>query len=250
MPRLVTGSGGRSFGGSMIILAGIIAIEGAASRAEADWYPEGFWGFPVHTTPSSVEFLNQQALNRAAAASAGSSGVNWDRSKAYSNNTRDPDFFKLDIETQRAMTDRVARRPSRPQTGSRPAGTAAAVPAAPVAPSARQVAPVIPIASFFNQLNQLVWPADAPVMGELGSKRLASDQASLAVLGETKQRGVAQLATVAEARRKLLDYGHPALDYVRANLTARVSDTFHLFLQSLYESLGQAATPPAVFPAR
>ena len=36
-----------------------------------------------------------------------------------------------------------------------------------------------------------------------------------------------------------------ALQYVRAHETPRVADTFHLFLLSLYESLAQAANPPA-----
>ena len=47
-----------------------------------------------------------------------------------------------------------------------------------------------------------------------------------------------------DARAKLLDYGRPALQYIRDNATPRIADTFHLFLLSLYESLAQAATVP------
>jgi hypothetical protein len=46
---------------------------------------------------------------------------------------------------------------------------------------------------------------------------------------------------VAEARQKLLDYGRPALHYVKAHETPRVADSFHGFLLSLYDSLAQAA---------
>ncbi len=47
-----------------------------------------------------------------------------------------------------------------------------------------------------------------------------------------------------DARSKLVDYGRPALEYIRDNSTPRIADTFHLFLLSLYDSLGQAATVP------
>jgi hypothetical protein len=102
---------------------------------------------------------------------------------------------------------------------------------------------VIPLFSFFNASWELVWPAEAPVGGDLKVKRDISDRASLAVLEETRQGGFAKVATVADARQKLLDYGRPALQEIRATATPRVADTFHLFLLSLYESLGQAASP-------
>ena len=43
-----------------------------------------------------------------------------------------------------------------------------------------------------------------------------------------------------EARQKLLDYGRPALKYVRTHETPRVADSFHGFLLMLYDSLAQA----------
>jgi hypothetical protein len=69
------------------------------------------------------------------------------------------------------------------------------------------------------------------------------------VLSETKQNGVAALASVTDARQKLLEYGRPALAHVRAHETPRIADTFHMFLLSLYESLAQAATPAATAAA-
>ena len=97
--------------------------------------------------------------------------------------------------------------------------------------------------------NKLAWPSESPTEGELKAKRDESDQACLAVLEETKQHGVAAISSVSDARQKLLDYGRPALQEVRAAATARVADTFHLFLLSLYESLAQAASPPQVASA-
>ncbi len=61
----------------------------------------------------------------------------------------------------------------------------------------------------------IVWPADAPTAGDLNDKRSAFDQASQAVLTESKKTGVASIATVTDARQKLLDYGRPGLQYVR-----------------------------------
>jgi len=103
--------------------------------------------------------------------------------------------------------------------------------------------PLIPLASFYDPQGQLAWPADSPTSGELKEKRATFDQASHVVLDESKKSGVASMATVTEARQKLIDYGRPALQYVRGHETARLADTFHLFLLSLYESLAQAANP-------
>ena len=69
------------------------------------------------------------------------------------------------------------------------------------------------------------------------------------VLAETKKNGVASVATVTDARQKLLDYGRPGLQYVRAHENPRVSDTYHMFLLSLYESLAHAVNLPAAAAA-
>ncbi len=121
-------------------------------------------------------------------------------------------------------------------------------PTPPTTPTAMTVAPqmpVLPLASFFNDQNRLVWPGDAPTAGELIEKRTIFDHAGEAVLAETRKNGVASMATVTEARQKLLDYGRPGLQYVRAHDTPRIADTYHMFLLSLYESLAQAVNPPA-----
>jgi hypothetical protein len=219
----------------IVIIVSGISHNLAAQRAEAQWYPSSFWGYGFSYTPPSVDFINRQALDRISnAQSSQNSNVSPDTSNLYFNKVRDPDFFeKYDLETRTAMENRVARNPKKPRKT-----------AAPTAP----LTPLVPIASFFNKYDQLIWPGDSPTTSDLGPKRATSDKASLAVLAETRQRGVASLATVTDARKKLLDYGQPALSYVSANYTPRVTDTFHLFLLSLYESLQQAANPPKVKP--
>jgi hypothetical protein len=96
---------------------------------------------------------------------------------------------------------------------------------------------------------KLVWPSESPVDGELGEKRDTSDQASLGVLKETKEHQLASLATVADARQKLLDYGRPALQQIRVVATTRIADIFHEFMLSLYDSLEQAAVPSVALGA-
>ncbi len=118
--------------------------------------------------------------------------------------------------------------------------------------TATNVAPHIsvwPLSSFYDEKNQLVWPGDAPTAGELKEKRAIFDRASDVVLAETKKNGVASVATVTDARQKLLDYGRPGLQYVRAHENPRVSDTYHMFLLSLYESLAHAVNLPAAAAA-
>src|SRR5262249_32354193 len=101
----------------------------------------------------------------------------------------------------------------------------------------------LPLASFYDASGQISWPADSPMGGELKEKRADFDRASRIVLDESKKNGVASLASVPDAREKLVDYGRPALSYVRANESPRLADTFHFFLLQLYRSLAQAANP-------
>ncbi len=84
-----------------------------------------------------------------------------------------------------------------------------------------------------------------PTAGDLKQKREAVEKACHEVLEEGKQNGVASIASVTEARQKLLDYGRPGLQSVKAHETPRVADSFHGFLLMLYDSLAQAANPPA-----
>ena len=106
-------------------------------------------------------------------------------------------------------------------------------------------AAVVALASFYNAGGQIVWPADAPTAGDLKEKRARLRPGQPRRLEEAKKSGVASIATVTDARQKLLDYGRPGLQYVRTHETPRVADTYHLFLLSLYESLAQAVNPPA-----
>ena len=76
--------------------------------------------------------------------------------------------------------------------------------------------PVLPLAIYYNEKNQLVWPGNSPKAGELKEKRTIFERASEVVLAETKENGIASMATVMDARQKLLDYGRPGLQYVRA----------------------------------
>ena len=61
------------------------------------------------------------------------------------------------------------------------------------------------------------------------------------MLDEVKKSGVASIATVSEARQKLLEYGRPALKYIKEHETSPLADSFHIFLLALYDSLAQAA---------
>ncbi len=113
--------------------------------------------------------------------------------------------------------------------------------ATPTAATAGRAQPLVPLTSFYNDKGQLVWPGDAPTAGDLKEKREAFEKACRAVLDEVKKNGVASIASVTEARQKLLDYGRPALKYLRTHETPRVADSFHGFLLMLYDSLAQAA---------
>jgi hypothetical protein len=103
--------------------------------------------------------------------------------------------------------------------------------------------PLVPLTSFFNAQNQLVWSGDAPTVDGLKEKRDAFDRTAQVVLGEVRKNGVASIASVTESRQSLLDYGRPALHYVRTHETPRLADSFHMFLLQLYDSLEQAANP-------
>jgi hypothetical protein len=224
------------------ILMGTVALALWADPARAQWgmglgmgWGWGWGGFGgFNYVPSPTNFLNQQALSNAARAGAPTSNRPYANSpNAYYNRVRDNGFVpQYDVQARRPSTERVQRSSSMASRPSHVQPTAAAA-----------TRPIIPLASFFDQSMRLGWPAEAPLDGDLKEKRAVSDEASLAVLTETRQHGTASLSTVADARQKLLNYGRPALKEVRASNTPRVADTFHLFLLSLYESLAQAAMP-------
>ena len=112
----------------------------------------------------------------------------------------------------------------------------------PATPPAR---PLVPLASFFDAARRLVWPADAPTHGDFAAKKSASDAKTLELLEELERKGYARISTAADARTMLLNYGQPALQFLRDTTTPRLSDAFHIFLMSLYDSIGQTSTDPA-----
>ncbi len=193
----------------------------------------GFGGF--HPVPAPETYLYQKALvDGGRGTQLPSRDVYANNPNSYINHVRDNGFVdRYPVERREIPAYRVA--------APRRAQGVATTPTSAVATAS----PVLPLASFYNGDHVLVWPGDAPMEGDLKGKRAIFDQASEVVLSETKKNGVASLASVTEARQKLLDYGRPALAYTRTHDTARISDTFHMFLLSLYDSLAQAVNPVA-----
>jgi hypothetical protein len=233
---------GRRFWAPLVAFAACFIL--GEGRAQAQFgYGFGFGAFNYH--PSEVGYLNQKSLLNASQATMGpvQHNVYAGNPNAYINHLYDPGYLdKYDVGTRRTIEASIGRYSDGPPPGfvehhpaPRPSpGMAAAAPAP----------PSIPLSSFFDRYSKLVWPDESPNNGDLAAKRGASDLASLAVLNEYNLRGLAGVGTVTDARAKLLDYGRPALQYIRDNSTPRIADGFHLFLLSLYESLAQAATIP------
>jgi hypothetical protein len=212
----------------------MVVLPGLAPRPARAQIGYGWW-FGGYQTPSSVTYLNERAAARTQAVLSSQPQA----LRVPARSGRDITFFeRYDPATRRAMEEGIARRPSRSGAASTPA------PSPPPASSPAPKRKVVALASFFDAQDQLVWPQDAPVDGDLKDKRAASDAASLAVLRETRSRRVAKIATVTEAREKLVDYGQPALERVRATATAGIGETFHGFLLGLYDALGAAALEP------
>jgi hypothetical protein len=212
----------------LLKVIGAVAVLGfSPDLAQAQWgWGWGWGGFSQVPKPES--FLNSKALISAANPPAiPSRNVYANNPNSYINHIRDNGFVdRYSVARREPSAYRYAPRTTPPAT--------------PVA----QQTPTMPLASFYNAQNQFVWPADAPTAGDLQEKRHTFDQASQAVLLETKQNGVASIAAVTDARQKLVDYGQPALQFVRSHETPRIADLFHVFLLSVYESLAQAVNPP------
>ncbi|WP_165232032.1 hypothetical protein [Aquisphaera insulae] len=224
----------------LVPLAALAALGMLPSRAHAQ-FGMGFggmgWGIGFNYVPSPTNLINENAMSRAGRAQAPESrNIYAGNPNAYINNLRDNSFVpSYSVSRRRPTTERAPSRPSPGDQAVALAGTPNPAPAAPVRPQ-------IPLASFFDATRRLVWPEESPVDGDLKPKRDVSDQASLQVFLQTLAHGTATLTSVADARQKLLDYGRPALKEVREKSTPRVADTFHMFMLSLYDSLGQVAT--------
>jgi hypothetical protein len=190
----------------------------------------GYGGFGFSQVPKPESYLYQNALVAAGRpVNAPSRDVYANNPNSYINHVRDNGFVDRYSADRREIPQ--YRYTARPRAHAAPAP-----------------APNVPLFSFYDAKNKLEWPADAPTDGDLKQKRDVSDRACDVVLAETKQNGVAALASVTDARQKLLDYGRPALVHARAHETPRVADTFHMFMLSLYESLAQAANPVSPEP--
>ncbi len=187
----------------------------------------GFGGFSQVEKPES--YLYQKSLADAGRASpAPSRDVYANNPNSYINHLRDNGF----VEHYRY----TIREPSHYRNSGSPRTM-------PTAHAVAQATPVLPLTSFYGPDGKIEWLAEAPTAGDLGERRAASDAGCQAVRDEVKRNAVASIATVTDARRKLLEYGRPALQYVRAHETPRVADAFHMFLLSLYESLAQTVNP-------
>jgi hypothetical protein len=226
----------------------ILLIGAACGRSEAQGY--GGFGFGFQNNAyQDTQFLNSWSLQNAASAAA-------NRPKpltAPSFQSRDESFLdRYDLATRESMINRIARNPGREMstvnpTGARLPGSTASTPRAPRTPqpvAAPEPPSVVLLGNFFDRERRLVWPTVAPITGDMGKKQEIADQAVLAVLNEYDLQGLARLSNVTDARQKLLDYGRPALEYVRQQSTPAMADTFHVFLLSLYSNVGLAATVP------
>ena len=224
----------------LVLSIGAVTLVMAPRPAQAQFDGGmGFFGF--HQVPSPTNYLNSAALT---AAARGQTGVPTrtpyaNNPNSFINRLRDPGFVShYDTRGRRA-----AFIPTAIDSRGGDAQPAAITGASVLAANA-----ILPLANFFDASKTLVWPGGSPTGGELKEKREVSDQASLAVLEETKQQPTASLSSAAFARKKLLAYGQPALQELRATSTPAIADSFHMFLLSLYDSLAQAADPPKEIP--
>lgn len=227
--------------GLFVLTMAVASLLLSTGRADAQWGYEGFWGLNPNDGSQITEGINQRAMIAGQAAFAARQNIMPSTSggNSYRNFIRDDSFVdRVGISTRRGVQSAGVVPPAPPRATATPAPRN-------TTPAPAPAKPIVALAGFFNRANVLVWPADSPVTGDLFTKRVASDKASLLVYDEFNSRGLASVSSVTEARSLLLDYGRPALQYLRDNSTQQVSDSFHLFLLSLYEALAQAGNPPA-----
>jgi hypothetical protein len=226
---------------SLAVLVGlmVLAVDARPARAQYGMGMGFGWGGFGPMQSASTTFLNDHAMARTAAAAARMPGRSHspygNNPNAYFNRIRDNGFVShSDARRRRAPSYRSDRTGSLDTSGR-----------AEAQPEAAPARPVVPLGHFFDASLRVVWPQDSPIGGELKQKREVSDQASLAVLNETKQQGPASITTVTEARYRLVEYGRPAVRELRAQATPPIADSFHQFLMSLYDALADSASTPA-----
>ncbi len=225
---------------AILVVVAMGSVPGTA-RAQYGGFGGGFgfggmgWGFGMfNPAPSPTNFINQKALVNAGRPPQLPSRTPYaNNPNSYINSIRDNGFVsRYDVDRRQPMGYRGGGSSGPESSRPSPARSVAEPPARPVRP----------LANFYSADHHLIWPADAPV-GDLKAKRSAADTAAGVVFSETRQSGVASMASVTDARQKLIDYGRPALDEIRNRDSAAVADLFHAYLLSLYDSLALAATP-------
>jgi hypothetical protein len=217
----------------------ILWVGAGARSASAQWGWGGGWGWGGFGGGQIGNMAIMNNINDRSAAAAnyaystrqslpGSGNVYRNNPNAYINNVRDTSFFqRYDVATRRTMENSVSRRPV--------TSTASA--------SATPSRTVLPLASFFSAAGKLIWPSESPTTGQLGDKKQAANTASEAVYRDVGSRGFAPVALVSDARTRLVEYGRPALSYMREHTTPAVVDSFHKFLLGIYDAIGSASTP-------
>jgi len=224
----------------LAILVATAALELGASQVHAMGFGYGILG-GFNYVPSPGDFLNQHALLNAGRAGAPvSNNVYANNPNAFINRIRDNGFVPhAGIVDRRSPGYQASRL--RPQSLSQTSNNQSPPAASSANAAARR--PVVPIGSFFDASRMLVWPSDAPVEGDLITKRDTSDRACLAVSDLVDKHRSAPITTVTYARNRLLEYGQPALQFIRSHTTPRIAENFHQFMLSLYDSLAAAANP-------
>lgn len=234
-----------------VLAMAMLACLGPSVQAHAQFGFGGYgWGMFQYRSPS-VEAINANANIRASAAFSARQGQRLtDPGDRFAYRQQQVSFQdRYNFESRQSFQEHLGR-PANPR-GTPVATTTRPSPGSVSSSSpGRSTGDVPVITSFINANNQVVWPADSPVEGELGPLRRLSDSATIVVANEFRSQGASNLTSVAEARKRLLDYGRPALATIRAESTQAISDTFHRFLLALYDSLARSAMrdPPPPIP--
>ncbi|WP_406696179.1 hypothetical protein V5E97_34845 [Singulisphaera sp. Ch08] len=214
----------------------------AAGRAEAQFgvgiaYPGApFLYYTPERVPSPTDYLydrdkarisaygnsvQQQAATSQMASPSASSN-------AYFNHLRDyAGEGTYQVSSRQSLSRRTApqaRASSKPETRS-----------------ASTRSDLLPLTGFFLPGGALDWPRDAPNTGTLRSAQAEVEAAVKVVLNQVRSGEKAKAQSVGAAKRKLVNYGQPAIAEVRSARSKAVADCFHYFLLFLHQALDQAA---------
>lgn len=231
----------------LAVFAAALLTSGLGGQtAHAQWGWGMGWGWGGGGNIGNMAIMNNINDRSASAANhayairqslPGSGNVYRGNPNSYINNVRDTSFFqRYDVASRRTMESEASRR-------RQPGLTLASVPSTSNAGSAPTGRQVLPLAGFFTGAGVLVWPGESPTTGELGMKKAAADTLAHSVFEEVKSQGHAPVALVSDTRTRLIEYGRPALTYMREHTTPAVVEAFHQFLLGIYDAIGAAALP-------